>query len=192
MLNFFEMLELFVANNFGSKKGLMNYLIAQVKLYLGAYGKFQSVDFEKVNRFVFVCHGNICRSAFADVVAHQLGVVSVSCGMHAASSLPADDRAIRYANENGYDLSGHVSKNVESIRFSPDDLVVVMEPKHLSMMSGYLGESQVTLLGVWARLPHAYIHDPYCTPPIYFEKCMAEIVSSVTTLVSEYRAKTAR
>ncbi len=174
-----------VANKFGSKRGLLAYLIGQLGLLLGRYRVLQSPDWSRVQRLVFVCHGNICRSAMGDAVARKLGVPSVSCGLHACPGRPADPRAIEFAARHGMDLSSHKSIRADQFEFLSSDLVVAMEPIHVEGLQGLYGDAQLTLLGLWLPMPLVYLHDPYNSSPDYFERCMEMVEAATARLATQ-------
>jgi protein-tyrosine phosphatase len=62
-----------VTASFGTARGLVRLMLSYGEVALGAAG-ISPPDRAVVRRLVFVCHGNICRSAFADVVARQKGL----------------------------------------------------------------------------------------------------------------------
>lgn len=57
---------------FGTFRGLVRLALSYPQLALGQSATLRP-DPAEVHRLVFVCQGNICRSAFADVVAHKAG-----------------------------------------------------------------------------------------------------------------------
>lgn len=171
-----------IATHFGSKRGFVHYLIGQAGLALGLYRPLQSPDFSRVRRLVFVCHGNICRSAMGDAVARHLNMVTSSCGLHASPGKPADPRAICFATHAGIDLGYHRSVRADQMKFSESDLVIAMEPAHIRGLVGLVGNAQLTLLGLWLPRPIVYLHDPYNTVESYFETCMEKIVVAVNQL----------
>ncbi|MBK8186883.1 MAG: hypothetical protein IPK77_06345 [Cellvibrio sp.] len=93
-----------VADYFGSKKGLLRYYTYEFLRILGVYSKFKRVDFTKVKRLVFVCHGNICRSPLGEAVARHHNIPTTSFGLDTRGGDPADPRAIAWASLNGYNL----------------------------------------------------------------------------------------
>lgn len=173
-----------VANRFGSKRGLLAYLVGQLGLLLGRYRVLQSPEWSRIKRVVFVCHGNICRSAMGDAVARKLGVPSASCGLHACPGRPADPRAVEFATRYGMNLNDHQSMRLDQIHFSATDLVVAMEPLHIEGLQGMVGNAQLTLLGLWLPTPLAYLHDPYNASAEYFERCMGMVELATTNLAA--------
>ena len=129
---------------------------------------------------VFVCKGNICRSAYAEAVAKSLGIESISCGIDTVDGKPADDDAIRIASIRGIDLTHHKTKKISSVSFQTGDLFVVMELNQAKHLERRLGENYMfTLLGLWGRPITPYINDPYGKPRLYFENCFNYIENSI-------------
>lgn len=84
-----------------------------------------------VGRLVFVCHGNIMRSAFAVAyLREQLPAVAdriIGAGTHATDGRPAQDSAIRVAPALGVDLTAHRARSVERAGLTSSDVVVCMD-----------------------------------------------------------------
>src|SRR5262245_51985599 len=84
---------------YGSKKGYLIYWPTRGKLAIVGYEHFADIDWARVQRLVFVCKGNICRSPYAESKATTMGVTATSAGIEAASQRDADLVAIRVAKE---------------------------------------------------------------------------------------------
>jgi len=155
---------------------------------LGRFSRCADVDWTRVSRLVFLCKGNICRSAYAEHYARSLGMHSTSAGLWADKGKPADGTALRVARSFGVDLAAHRSRTPDELEFSSGDLVVVFEPKHLSAFasrSGSGNDVQATLLGLWSpRAKWVYIHDPYGSSELYFRACFDRINEGVRVLLS--------
>lgn len=117
-----------------------------------------------------------------DAYARSLNLETISCGLHASPGKPADPRAIAYASARGLDLTMHRSQRADQLKFQSTDLVVAMEPAHLVDLEPLVGDAQLTLLGMWLRPSLAYLHDPYCASPAYFERCMCMVGAATETL----------
>ena len=79
-------------------------------MYLfGKYGQFARIKWGQVKRLVFVCKGNICRSAYGEA-GGEAGVPAVSCGLQANSGSPADPIALVVSSQRALDLSLHRSR----------------------------------------------------------------------------------
>ncbi len=66
---------------FGTLRGLVRLALSYPQLFLGL-GAGRPVDPATVRRLVFVCQGNICRSAFAEAAARRAGLRAASCPLH--------------------------------------------------------------------------------------------------------------
>ncbi len=169
-----------VYDRYGSRKGLLNTQIHRLKYYLGKYRHVSQVQWKDVNRLVFVCKGNICRSAYAEVVAKKLGLDSASCGVDTSSGMPANPDAVRVAELRGHDLSLHATTPIQLFDRQPGDLFVAMEPWHTERIESLCGgNTPCTLLGMWGRPERPYIHDPYGASDEYFNYCFDYIEKAV-------------
>jgi protein-tyrosine phosphatase len=162
-----------IKNRYGSKRGLLRYIRFEIFRLCGAYRSLKKIDFTKVKRLVFVCHGNICRSPLAEAVARKYNLPTTSFGLDTRGGAPADPRAVVWANANGYDLDQHLTRRIDQYIPQEGDLLIGMEPKHVLRLKKIFLEKpvQITLAGLWLPKPLAYLHDPYSTNKQYFERC---------------------
>jgi protein-tyrosine phosphatase len=182
-----------IKNYYGSKRGLLRYFIFSTFHRVGVYAPLKRIDFTKVTRLVFVCHGNICRSPLGEVIARSAGVSSASFGLHTRSNDPADPRAVAWANANGYDLGGHRTTALDGYTPTNGDLLIGMEPKHtkqlLRRFSGL--PVQITLAGLWLDPACVYLHDPYNTNQSYFDLCEQKVELSTKAILKKLNANKA-
>lgn len=162
-----------IKNRFGSKKGLLRYCAYESLRMVGFYKSLTKIDFSRVERLVFICQGNICRSPLAEAVALKQGVPAISFGLDTRGGDPADPRAIAWAQANGYNLQQHTTKRVDQYVPQQGDLLIGMEPKHIRKLQEKFRQApvQMTLIGLWLESPLAYLHDPYNAKPEYFSRC---------------------
>ncbi len=82
-------------------------------------------------RLVFVCHGNIMRSAFATQVARAhrpaLAARIVGAGTHATLGRHAQDAALEVSREMALPLDGHTATPIGALSLGGDDVVVCMD-----------------------------------------------------------------
>lgn len=169
-----------VLNRYGSRRGFILTHWHRMLYMLGKYKAYQQIDWDSVVRLVFVCKGNICRSAFAEAIARTSGVKSISCGIETVSGASANQAAIDTANKRNIDLSEHKTTPIQSVSFKKGDLLVAMEPLQLKKLQhGPAKEYVSTLLGLWGRPPSPYIEDPYDASSVYFNHCFNTIEKSV-------------
>ncbi len=110
---------------------------------------------------LFVCTGNICRSAFAEEAARSLFDKSVfefsSAGTHAVSGAPATDSMVKAAAELDVDVSGHSATSL--LECDQPDLVFGMEQHHLVAARNQFPDLDVSRIRL---LDHpSAISDPY-------------------------------
>ena len=155
-------------------------------LYRLAYPYFKKdvrskLDISGVERIIFVCSGNICRSPFAHVYAATKGLAVDSIGLFAKSGAKAEYEAEKAALKLGFDMSQHRSKHVSDIKVNSNDLLVAFEPSHIQHIKKQYPEllPQTTLLGLWDKVPNLYVADPYGKSLSYFETCFIRIIKAV-------------
>jgi protein-tyrosine phosphatase len=141
-----------------------------------------------VKRLVFVCHGNICRSAFADVVARSAGMSVASFGLSTSADMPAHPPAVAAASRLGHDMTAHRTTRVEEYVPLPGDLLLAMEVRHLQKIAnnGRIADVPRTLLGLWATPKMPHLHDPYELESAYMDTCLRRIESAIPALVSAF------
>ena len=82
-----------------------------------------------LRRVLVLCHGNICRSPFAERLLAERGraLQVTSAGLAAADGDPADPTARRVAESFGISLEEHRSRRVTGDDLEAADLVLVMQ-----------------------------------------------------------------
>jgi len=178
-----------VRSRFGSYRGLIRLLLAWLENLAGQYRPLKRIRWQHVARVVFVCHGNICRSPYAEQIATRCGLSSTSFGLSADPGAPADAVACRVAARREIHLAPHCARNSADFEFRNGDLLVVMEPRQVRRLMGQFptGACQLTLLGLWSRPPRPHIHDPHRLTEEYWEHCFNVIDSAVQTIADRMR-----
>jgi len=141
-----------------------------------------------VRRLVFVCQGNICRSAFADVLTRDLGYDSISFGLSTDAGKPAHPPAMAAAADFGVDLSGHATTRMEDYTPRSGDFLLAMEVRQLARIAAdpRLAGLPRSLLGLWSRPVRPHLHDPFGLDDSYMRTCMGTIRIAVANLVKAY------
>jgi len=180
------MLKKWINDHHGSRRGLLDTYKYRALYCLGKYHQYKTIDWDQVRRLVFVCKGNVCRSAFAEAVARNLNIAAISCGLDTHDGKPANSKAILAAKKRGLDLDQHQTKKFSSIEAKNGDLFVVMEPYQAKLVQEMLADRYShTLLGLWGSPVTPYIHDPYSSDEVYFHNCFAYIQGSVHRLANK-------
>ncbi len=182
-------MEVWFAEHYGSRRGFALTWVHKLRYLLGGYRNYRRIDWKRAERLVFVCKGNICRSAYAEAVARSLGLESISCGIDTSDGAPANADAIRAAAEKGIDLTGHRTRPIQSLALRKNDLFIAMEPWQARYLERQFGQGhKCTLLGVWGKSVRPHIHDPYGATEAYFNHCFGYIETSVHEITKKVSA----
>lgn len=119
------------------------------------------------NSILVVCAGNICRSPTSEYIlknklADSESHIKVSsAGLTALVNKGADATASSIALINHIDMSEHKARQINSVLIAENDLILVMEDRHLSDLLGKYPEARgkTFLLGKW--IDDTEIPDPY-------------------------------
>jgi len=180
----------YLANVYGGKKAFLRNTFFSVKAMMGGYSPYRHINWLTVSRVIFVCHGNICRSPYAEFKYREFGGHTLSAGLQAKSGNPANSSAQVAAASRGIQLAAHRSQNIQEVSLHSGDLLVAFEPAHASSLyDQYFKENdiQVTLLGLWSPTPWAvYFHDPYGLSNAYFEQCFYRIDLALEKMCSQF------
>ena len=171
---------------YGTRRGFIRTLWHRLLFVFGRYRKYRQVDWRQVDRLIFVCKGNICRSPFAEAVARSAGLAAISCGLDTVEGVGANPGALEAATRTGQDLSVHRTRTVTSITTGKGDLFVAMEPRQAETLEQFFGKDiDCTLLGVWCKPGYPYIQDPYGNKPACFDRSFSLIRQSVCEITRE-------
>jgi len=182
----FERLDGWLRENYGSRRGFVRTWWHRLRYLFGGYRAYRRVDWNSVERLVFVCKGNICRSAYAGAVATSQGIESASCGLNTRVGLPANEGATQAALLKGIDLKAHRTMPIQELKLKKNDLFVAMEPWQAEQLREMYGrEYGCTLLGLWGRPVNPHIQDPYGMSDAYFDRCFNYIEKSLHELLSK-------
>jgi protein-tyrosine phosphatase len=141
---------------------------------------------------LFICHGNLCRSPFAELVflremrGTQPGLHdAVSAGFVGPNRRPPTD-AVAAGQRLGIDLAGHRSQLVTAELVRASTLVVVMSAEQARAIRTYFAptEPMVIVLGDLDPLPIAgrTIRDPWSASAEVFDTSYARIERCVREL----------
>lgn len=153
-------------------------------------------------KILFVCTGNICRSAMADAylkcVLKKLNmedkVQVFSCGINA----DIGDKATNYAKEAiaayGANLESHRARNVQQFDLTSFDKILVMTAEHKRRVCGISPEisCKVALLKEYMEhnaTGYMNIDDPWGLSREVYKACATEIVNCVDNLVAKLLEK---
>lgn len=140
---------------------------------------------------VFVCKGNVCRSAFAEyfmkaTLDNPLLQIR-SCGLDVRVRSAAPGTAISVARRKGLDLGDHLSKGIEQCDMESADLIIAMEFWHYRALATMYPhkKASIKLLREFAPFPEnilCNIHDPFGQDETQFEHCFSQIQRAVSNI----------
>ena len=176
-----------IISRFGTVRGLVRLGLSYPQWLLGLSGS-RAPDPARVRRLVFLCQGNICRSAFADVVARRAGMNVASFGLSTHGGRPAHEPAITAAAAMGHEMGAHRASDLTDYVPQEGDLILAMEVRQLHKLAADPRVAHVPrqLLGLWARPTMPHLHDPYGLDDRYMLHCLRRIERAVEGLVRDF------
>jgi protein-tyrosine phosphatase len=153
-------------------------------------------------RICFVCHGNICRSPFAEALARK---ATDKRGWGKKLSLDSAGTSAEHLGEEPYHLSlevgkkmglkmSHQARQFEGHEFDNWDYVIALDPHNARNLKNLTDDPEahkkITLLRDWdAYATSQTVPDPWGRGPEAFEE-MAEIISSALVEFYDHLKKT--
>ena len=143
---------------------------------------------KQAQSILFLCYGNINRSALAHILAEKLYLDSqvrmASAGFHLVAGRQIDPNMLHIAAQHGIDLSSHRSKTITPELLQEADVIFVMVREQYFYMKQEYPESlaKVFLLGSLNEQINLDIDDPYEKPLAVYEKCFKDIKKAVESL----------
>jgi len=174
-----------INRKFGTWRGLVRALLAQLELAAGRLDEFKLRRPQAVRRVVFVCLGNICRSAFAHQVAAGQGLRVASLGLSTSTGAASPDEALDGARRQGVALDAHRATDWKDFTIEAGDLFLVMEVRQAREVRRRLNgraDVQVSLLGLWCSPAMPHLHDPFSLSAEYFDSCFTRVRAAVRAL----------
>ncbi|MBN8727175.1 MAG: ATP-grasp domain-containing protein [Xanthomonadales bacterium] len=137
-------------------------------------------------RVTFLCHGNICRSPFAEALcAQMLGAARVgSSGTHPQPGRSTPERIIEAARVHGVDLAAHRSRVFDPAALRPGELLLVMDLDNYAWVARHAPAllPATTLLGLFGDPAEVEVPDPYALEGERVERVMRQIALATRRL----------
>ena len=173
---------------FGTWRGLVRLLLAQAERTTGRLSPFDLKHPQAVRRVVFVCLGNICRSAYAEQVARAEGLHTASLGLSTTTGVGSPDSALAAAARQQMPMDTHRARDWKDFNVQPGDLLLAMEVRQVHELTRRLAgrsDVQVALLGNWCSPPLPHLHDPFTLSDAYFDTCFTRVRQAVVRLADD-------
>lgn len=147
-----------------------------------------------VRRVVFVCTGNICRSAMAEHLLRHwarergLALEVGSCGVAAESWYEMPEPARRLLAAEGVPAFTHKARLATRETLRGADLILVMTRAHREQLVDAFPElsSRVALLRESAGLGEGEVADPMGRPDEAYARCLATLKESLQALLRRH------
>ncbi len=116
---------------------------------------------------LFLCYGNINRSALAQAIAEQAMASDIqfySAGFHCPDKRPADPNMVEVAANNGIDLASWQSTTLDVELVEKSDLILAMEIDHLDRLITEYPQTKNKAFLLGSLINHSSnveIRDPY-------------------------------
>lgn len=153
-------------------------------------------------KIMFVCTGNICRSAMAAAyMKYKLkklnledNVLVETSGIEAIDGDVATDFAKKAIAEYGADLSKHKARNISEFNLTEYDEIIVMTQEHMRVLNDIMPNisEKIRLLKSYMRNNkegYLNIDDPWGLSLEVYKNCAKEIVQCVDDLITELKLK---
>jgi len=178
---------LLMADEYGGKKGYLRNFWHQLTGGLRNLGRLP----DEIERVVFVCKGNVCRSAAAEYAFRNCcALPTASIGLDTDTGKAANPRIADVARTMGMDMSGHLTTAKDDFIARSTDLFVCMEPIHVAQVKDTYKTRNVILLGLFGEPKRIYIHDPYASTDAYAQFCTNYICNAVRNLADRLDKRT--
>ncbi len=142
------------------------------------------------DRLVMLCHGNICRSPFAEIRLREkaraagLRLDIVSAGSFEAEDRRSPDDAVAAALRLGVDLGAHRSRFVDAEDARRAGAVIVFDERNVDEARRLGLAHGANLLRLADLIGRREIDDPYGRGPACFDRVYADIDAALDRLLS--------
>ena len=150
-------------------------------------------------RILFICHGNICRSAAAEMImrdlVRQAGLEKRICADSAAATTEEIGNDIyppmkRTLLAHGVPCAAHAARQLTRADGARYDLLIGMDRENLRDMRRILGpeaEGKIRMLMEFAGFPQREVSDPWYTRD--FERAYQDVLAGCRALLGQLSAQ---
>jgi len=175
-----------INTRYGTYRGYIRLALARLSAKTGRIDQYLTFNPAITKRLVFVCLGNINRSAYGEAYTHHHSHFPVcSIGLSTTTGAPATDIAIQKAADRFIDMTSHTATTISDFERLEGDLLLAMEIRHADALRERYGEdAQIFLLGSLPKRRYVHIHDPHTLSSDYYTSCFNRIEESTRALLA--------
>jgi protein-tyrosine-phosphatase len=143
-------------------------------------------------KILFICTGNVCRSAMAEAMCKKLlksfglkGIKVWSRGLAGSRMIQVPEEILKLMEEEQTSLGKHISKPLKAKDLAKADLILVMENYHRERIVADFPEltGKVFLLKQFAGAGNGDVEDPIGLEEEDYRACKEEIKNYLHTLL---------
>lgn len=179
-----------IDRRYGTWRGWVRLMLAHIEHRSGRLQQFELRRPAAVRRVVYVCLGNICRSAYGHQVAREMGLRVASLGLSTTTGAASPDQAVVAARRQGVAMDSHRALDWSNFLVESGDLFLVMEVRQAHELRRRLGQRddvQVCLLGQFGSPAIPHLHDPFSLGDPYFDTCFERVRQATAGLLARLR-----
>lgn len=174
--------DIYLKDKYGGRRGFLRSVVDYFNLNFLKNNKYMSFP-ANVERVVFVCKGNICRSALAEwAFRKHTPFPTASFGVDTTTGCPANPRITRIAALFDIDLLEHKTTSQSNFEPAKNDVYVCVESAHAEVIEQTMPGQSIFYLGAMLDNPCTYLHDPHTTSDNFALRSVVTIITAVERL----------
>lgn len=146
-------------------------------------------------KIMFVCTGNICRSAMAEYLAKKIAkqqgkdIHFFSCGIYADEKDGPTQNAIEVMEEYNIDIKKHKPTNIKNANIKEMDIILCMTKEHKMQLTYLYPDmlNKIFTLKEYAENRNEDIKDPWGYDIYTYRKCAEEINQELNKLITNLK-----
>lgn len=131
-----------------------------------------------INKIIFVCTGNTCRSPMAEALMKTCkglqGIQVTSRGLMVICSEPANEMAIEIMSDMGIDITKHKSKPFDEDEIDENTLILTMTQRHKKVLGQRALKGNVYSIKEFVG-DDGDVNDPYGGSIETYKQCFDEL-----------------
>lgn len=164
-------------------RGLVDRAVHRLPILRASAHEAARDRWARARSVVFLCHGNICRSPFAERLARRAAPDKAvrSAGFYRRAGRAAPELAVEVAREHGVELDTHRSRVVDHATIDAADLVVVFDARNLASLAAWhpAARGKTIWFGALAATGPLALADPFGGTAADFRACYAQIARAL-------------